>query len=271
MSNKISIGTVEMIQPINGIDVKIPIDLNMSITGTDNKFLIVIDALAHLHDFQKKAEAIIKTFPLPNDLSGYGTKFKVTIENAKLLSQGGNLAYLEVNLDTEVWKIEKGIPLGGTTIRYETKCVDMGFLGRICSKVPISIEPRAGSDLKTKLISEGFNAKATFSLSTPDGNSIKINYHDINVQPRGDIGRFINDVARIFDNDINSHLRDIMDKQITRNLKIALPDNIEKFNPEIKTIQFTKIIDGSLGIFTTFQAEISGVQLNELLAENLDG
>lgn len=267
MSNKVSLGTVEITQPINGIEIKIPIDLSLGIVRTGDMFLISIDALANLRGFQDNTETIIKTFPLPKDLSGYGTKFKIEIENAKLLSQKDS-AYIEVNFDTEIWQIEKGVPLGGTTIEWENRCINLG-LGKVCTKVPVKVEPRPGADIKTKLVSEGINAKVSFALSTPDGKSIKINYHDLDVNPRGDVGRFLNDIAEIFNKDINSHLRDVMDKQITQNLKVSLPDEIEKFNPDIKTIQFKQIQDGSLGIFLNFETEITGKQLNTLIAEEL--
>jgi hypothetical protein len=270
MNEKVKLGIVDFKQSINGIEVLIPTELSIGIKANEDKFQICIDAISNLSDIQNKFQQIVQTFPLPNDTSGYGTKFVVNLENAKLEPSGDN-AYFESNFSCTVWQIEKGIPLGGTTCGTREECVEVWTpfgTKRLCANVPYC-DWLPGDDIKTS-ISEGFNAKINFQLNTPNFKDIKLGYSNLDISPRGDIGKFINQIAEIFNRDINNQVVEMLDKNIGAKLYSVLPDEIEKFSPEVRTIQFTTLPENQLGILVKFKVDVTGEQLNEILVDALD-
>ena len=266
----LDLGTVEIKSTIADRVLSFPTALHLSIHTSPEGAAIDVEAAVDLLNLQSDFDAIVKSFPMPNDTSGYGTKITARIASASLQSQG-DTAVLEANVDATVWQIEKGIPGGGATVRWETRCVDLGWLaGKICTDVPVSVEVPPGPDIKLELIKEGFNARVNLSLATTDGQSVELRPGEVAVNPRGDLGRFVNDLAGIFSSNLSAIAqRELGEIVNDGTLRQALPKEIAAFSPGIKTAQFFTTAGGSLGMKVSFHALLTPEQLAEWIRQSI--
>lgn len=264
------LGTVNIESDIAGTKLNFPVDLELSLKTSLEGAEVGILASIGLSSLQSSFDAIVKSLPMPNDTSGYGTKIVAWVENASLRASG-DTALLDANINVKVWQIEKGVPGGGATVRWETRCQDLPWpIGRVCLDVPVSIEMPPGDDIKIELLTEGVNGTVNLSLATPDGTTIEMRPSAANVTPRSDIGKFLNSVAGIFDQNLSA----LAQKEIAEivndgTLRQALPPQILAFNPLISSVQFTTRSDGSLGAAVKFQAILTSTQLTEWLKSSV--
>lgn len=262
------LGTVIMKSDVAGTALEFPVDLELSISTSVEGAKINILAEVGLASLQASFDSIAKSLPMPNDTSGYGIKTVAHVESASL-SASGDTAVVEANINATVWEIAKGLPGGGATIRYEVRCINL-LVGEACSKWPVSVETPPGDDVKLKLLTEGLNGRVALSLATPDGVSIEMRPGPAIVTPRGDIGRFFNDVAGIFDYNLSSRAQiEIGEIVNDGNLRQALPAEILAFNPTIAGVQFMTRLDGSLGAKVDFHANITTAQLTEWIQNSI--
>lgn len=271
LANGVKLGTVSMTSDIAGTPVNFPVDLLLSLTSSTAGVSLEVVAEIGMSELQAKFDTIAKTFPMPNDTSGYGTKIVAKVASAGLRS-GGDAAILEANIDAEVWQIEKGLPGGGTTVRWEQRCINLPFGQRVCTDVPVTVEVKPGPDIKAKLIGEGLSCSVPLSLTTPDGVSIEVRPGNASVTPRGDVGRFLNDIAGIFNQSLSDQAqRELKDVVNDGSLRQALPPDIRAYNPKIVAVQFMTRADGSLGARVQFEALLTAQQLTEWVARSLQG
>ena len=266
----ISLGLVELRSNVAGSEVVFPVKLALDISSKEDAVNVSVSAVISLANLQSNFDAVVKSFPMPNDMSGYGTKFVVTVKGASL-SPAGDGATLIADVNVVAWQIEKGLPLAGTTIHYERYCVDIPFVGKVCTDVPVSVEPRSGDDIKLRLFEEDVAGQIDLALFTPDGNSLELRPTKVDIKPRGDIGKFFNDVAGIF----NSNLSDVVRREIAEvindgTLRKALPVEFQAFNPLIKTAHFATSEGGQLDVVVMFTAQITAGQLTEWLAKSVE-
>jgi len=107
-------------------------------------------------------------------------------------------------------------------------------------------------------------------LTTPDGNSINIQEFDTEVSPRGDLGKFVAKLLELVRVNINTIAKNKIQEFINKDtLKQTLPKNLDAYNPVIKTIQFTTLVSGSLGVFVSFEAIITEEQLTEIISKSM--
>jgi hypothetical protein len=269
-STSTKLGTVTIQSNVAGTQLSFPVDLELFLSTSPSGAKIGVVANVGLANLQNSFDSIAKSLPMPNDTSGYGTKIVASVESASLRS-AGDTAVLEANINVTVWQIEKGIPGGGTTVRWETRCVDLGWpVGRVCTDVPVSVEIPPGPDIKLELVKEGVNANVALSLATPDGTSIEIRPGPTTVTPRGDIGKFFNDVAGIFNQNLSAQAqKEIAEIVNDGTLRQALPQEILAFNPNIAGVQFLTRPDGSLGALVDFRAMLTPEQLTEWIQKSV--
>lgn len=269
-STMLDLGTVEIQSTIGGIALAFPTHLQLSIQTDKDGAALDIKADVDLSSLQDNFDPIVKSFPMPNDTSGYGTKFTASIASASLIP-AGDMAVLEANVNATAWHIEKGIPGGGTTVRWETRCADLGWpIGKVCTDVPVSVEVPPGPDIKLEIAKEGFNASVSLSLATSDGKSIELRPGEAVVHPRGDLGKFLNELAALFKSDVSTLAqKKIQDIVNDGTLRQALPAEINTFNPVIKTAQFFTTTKGNLGARVMFHALLTPEQLAEWIKKSL--
>lgn len=267
----ISLGTVEMESDVSGTKVKLPVALDLTINTIQTGFQLSITSLVDMSDLQNKFDTIVKSFPVPADnCPGYGQHVLPTVESANL-SPGGDTAIFDAKVNVVVWDCQQGVPLGGTTVRWETKCVDLGWpLGRVCTDVPVKVEPKPGPDIKNILLKEGLVGKVSLSLATPDGKSIELRPGNATVTPRGDVGKFFDAIAGIF----NSNLSSVAQRKIKEivnegTLRQTLPKEILAYNPIINAVQFQTSTDGKLLVKVDFQTLITGDQASEWVKKSV--
>lgn len=183
----------------------------------------------------------------------------------------GDTATIHANVNVDIWHIEKGIPLGGTTIRWETRCVDVPIFGKVCTDVPVSVEPLPGDDVKIKILEEDIVGEISLVLLTPDNQSVEVHPTKVDVKPRGDVGKFFDDIAGIF----NYSLSDVARREIAEivndgTLRQALPKEILAYNPSIRAVQFNTSVDGELETHVTFYALLTPEQLTEWISASIN-
>lgn len=258
------LGTVVVEQDFAGTKLQFPTDLELFLQTLAEGAKVRVVANLNLANLQSNFDAIVKSFPMPNDTSGYGTKFVASVENASLQA-AGDTAVVDANINVQVWQIEKGLPGAGATLRTKQQCTDFGWpIGRICINVPEKVEIKPGDDIKLKLVEEGIHGRVALSLATPDGQSVEVRPGDIHVVPRGDVGKFLNEIAGIFDSNLSSLVRrEVADIISDGTLRKSLPEEMQAFSPSIASIQFLTRPDGALGVAVDFQAMITAAQLTE--------
>lgn len=265
----VSLGAVEIKSDVAGTEVVFPVNLTLDISSSEQSVEVVVLADVGMHNLQDNFEAIAKTFPLPRDDSGYGTKVLASLNSASI-TPAGDVAKLRFSVNFDVWHIEKGLPLGGTTIEWRTECINIPLVGKVCTDVPVKIEPKPGDDIKIKVVEEDVNGDIDIALYTPDGQSLEVRPLKVDVTPGGDIAKFFNEIAGIF----NVSLGDIARREIAEvindgTLRKALPKEVQAFNPVIKTANFTTSPAGKLGVTVQFSARITAGQLTEWLANSI--
>lgn len=265
----VSLGTVTIKSNIAGTEIEFPVDLTLDIKTSPAGVDLNVFAKVGLAKLQENFDAIAKTFPMPNDDSGYGTKILAHLDSASLTSSG-DTATVHANVNVDIWHIEKGIPLGGTTIRWENRCVNFPFIGDVCSNVPVTVEPLPGDDVKTNLLEEDIVGEIGLVLLTPDNQSVLVHPTKVDVKPRGDVGRFFNDIAGIF----NYSLGDVARREISEivndgTLRQTLPQEILAYNPSIRAVQFNTSVDGNLEAHINFYALLTPEQLTEWISASI--
>jgi hypothetical protein len=241
--------------------VKIKTDLQLQ--TTDRSVRIDVRATSDLSDLQRKFDAIVKTFPLPKDnCPGYGQHVLPKIETAALKAQG-TTALLEVAGTADIWDCQKN-PVREMVVHKKKRCL-RGY----CIDVPSTIEWRAGSPIKNK-VTEGFKASVALSLVTPDGKTIDVKAGAPSISPRGELGKFFNALAGIFNKDLSSVAQNKLDELVDAGLlRKAIPDDFMKYDPTIKSVQF-RADGGTLLADVSFGADVSASQLSEFLKKALD-
>ncbi len=269
-SGTLNLGTVIIQSNVAGTVLDFPTELELSIHTSQEGANIGVLAKVALANLQNSFDAIAKTLPMPNDTSGYGTKIVVSVESASL-GASGDTAQLAANINVTVWQIEKGMPGGGTTIRWETRCVDLPWpVGKVCFDVPVEIAVPPGPDIKLEVLKEGLNAQVALSLATPDGQAIEIRPGPATVTPRGDLGKFFNDIAGIFNQNLSAQAqREIAEIINDGTLRQALPAEILVYNPKVASVQFQTRLDGTLGAMVDFRATLTPEQLAEWIKKSI--
>lgn len=182
------------------------------------------------------------------------------------MSAAGDAAKIEARVHAKIWQIKKGVPGGGVTVRWEQRCVDLPFGGRLCTDVPVKVELPPGDDIKIVLAEEDVDGDVVIALGTKDGRSIEVVPRSVDVRPRGELARFFDSIAGVF----NSSIRDLAINELSElinegKLRQALPKEVQAFNPSIKTAYFMTRQDGALGAHVAFTAEVTGEQLRTLI------
>jgi hypothetical protein len=265
---KLKLGIIEFKSNVGGVDLKLPTELSLQIETEVDKVTILSEALIDLGELQANFLTIVRSNPLPPRPNDYGlvVEFK-SIDSATLIASG-DTAILETGLSFGVWEIAKGIPTW--VPRYKQVCVVPWPGERWCTDVLDGGEWRNGSDIIIKLFDEGASAKVKFGLTTPDGKSINIQEFDAEVSPRGDLGKFVAKILELVRVNINTIAKNKIQDIINEGtLKQTLPKNLDNYNPVIKTIQFTTIASGNLGVFVSFEASITEEQLTEIISKTI--
>lgn len=261
----VPLGSVDIEQDIGGTRIKFPITLDLSANTTPEGIRLDILADLNMKDLQQKLDGIVKSFPMPSDnCPGYGQHVLPTVESANL-SGSGDQAVIDAKVNVVVWDCQQGVPLGGTTLRWETRCVNLG-VGRVCTDVPVKLEPKPSPDIKNILVREGLVGTISLALTTPDKKGIELKPLGVNVVPRGDVGKFFDAIAGIF----NSSLSDVAQREVQKAvdsgvLQQSLPKEIQAYNPSVENVQFRTDNDGTLYASTKFTALLTGDQMGELI------
>jgi hypothetical protein len=264
LANGAPLGPLTFQSDVAGTKVEFPVELSLSLSTSPLGVHLTVLADIGFSNLQAQFDAIAKSLPMPNDTSGYGTKTVAKVTGASL-SASGDTAVVAATVDVEIWQIEKGLP-GGITVRTRRECVDLGPLGKACVDIPERVEFPPGPDIKLKLLSEGLSAQVALSLATPDGVSVEVRPGSASVTPRGDVGRFFNDIARIFNEDLSSKVQAELKEIVSDGtLRQALPTEIREYNPKIAAVQFATRSDGSLGAKVQFEALLTPDQLTAWL------
>lgn len=267
-ANAISLGEVDLRSEINGVQVSFPVTLDLNVADLGDSVKLDISADVSMTDMQQKFDSIVKKLPVQTDnCPGYGQHVLPTVETAKLLARG-QTAIIEADVYAKVWDCQAGVPLAGTTVRWEQRCVDLGRLGRPCVEVPVTVEAKTGPNIRSIIYEGGFVLTAPLSLNTPDGVSIEISPAAANVAPRNDVGKFLNTIAGVFNADLNSAAQKEISKAVDDGfLKQALPKEFLTYQPKIKLAEFRAGPDGKLITHVEFQASVTRDQLAALITQ----
>lgn len=269
-ASAVSLGTVDIVSEVGGQNLTFPVALDLTINTTPSGVEMKVIADMNMRSLQNNIDAIAKSFPMPSDnCPGYGQHALPTVESVSLAGSG-NAALLNAKVNVVVWDCQQGVPLTGTTVRSETRCVNVPLVGRVCTDVPIKVQGRPGPDIKNILVKEGFVGDVALTLTTQDKQSIELVPSNVNVVPRGDLGRFLNQIAGLFNNNLSSVAQKEIGKVVNAGqLRQALPKEVQAYNPIINGVQFNTAADGALVVHVDFGAALTGEQLSEFLKKSL--
>lgn len=265
----IPLGTVEVETQIGGKKLIFPVTLDLDIKTIQTGFEMSVITDMNLSSLQANIDSLAKTFPMPNDnCPSYGQHVLPKIESVSLKGIGGQ-AQLNSKINAVVWDCQKGVPLAGSTMTWKTKCINI-FGKRICSDIPVKVEPRPGPDIKNILVRDGVIADVSLTLVTKDKKSLELVPSNVKVEPRSDLLKFINEIAGLF----NTNLSDMAQKEISKAvdagvLKQTLPKEFLTYNPELKNASFISSPDGKLTAHVEFSALLSNEQLAEMIKQSI--
>lgn len=263
------LGNVVVDQEIQGAKISIPMALDLDATTDHGSLELRVGVDADLSSLQKNFARLAGAYQLPSDnCPSYGQHVVASLKGISLDAQGTQ-AVVQAKAHVAAWDCQKGLPGGGTTVKWENKCTRI--LGkRICTKVPTTVTIKPGPDIKNKLIEDDVDASVALTVTSKDGISVEIVPSSPEIKLHNDITRFANAIATMFGNGANQMARkqivDVVDAGV---LKKAIPQEFLKYNPKISSISFYTRADGSLGLRGTFQSVLSGEQLNEFLKDAL--
>lgn len=269
-TSAVSLGAVDIVSEVEGQKLTFPVDLDLTINTTPPNIEIKIIADMNMRTLQNNIDAIAKSFPMPSDnCPGYGQHTLPKVESVSLAGSG-NQALLNAKVNAVVWDCQQGLPLTGTAVSWETRCVNL--LGsKVCPKVPVKIEARRGPDIKNILVKEGFVGDVALTLATQDKQSIEIVPSNVNVVPRGDLGRFLNQIVGLFNDNLSNIAQKEMGKIVEAGqLRQVLPKEIQAYNPFINDVHFYTAADGALIAHVDFVATLTGEQLSDFLKKSLE-
>ncbi len=268
-ASAVSLGTVDIVSEAGGQKLTFPVALDLAINTTPTGVEMKVIADMNLRSLQSNINSMAKSFPMPSDnCPGYGQHVLPTVENVSL-GASGNQALLNAKVNVVVWDCQQGLPLAGTTVRWETRCVDL-LVGKACTDVPVKVEARPGPDIKNILVKEGFVGDVALSLITRDKQSIELVPSDVNVVPRGDLGRFLNQIAGLFNNNLSNAAQKEIGKVVNAGqLRQALPKEFQAYNPIINGVWFNAAPDGALIAHVDFGATLTAEQLSEFLKKSV--
>jgi hypothetical protein len=268
MNNKLKLGKIDIKTVISEIDLILPTEISLQIEAELDKVIILAESLIDLTELQEKFFLILKNTPLPSRSNDYGVQAVIDSIDSATLKASGDICILETSLSASVWEIVKGIPT--PVPRWKQVCIDVPFIGRMCTDIPDGLDWVNGSDIIIKLFSEGASAKVEFGLTTPEGKSINIKEFNTEVSPRGDLGKFIATLLELVKVNLNTLAKKEIQGIINEgSLKQTLPKNIDMYDPIIKTIQFTTLNQGQLGAFVSFEACLTEDQLAEIISKSI--
>ena len=266
----IPLGTVEVETKIGNQKLMFPVTHDLDIKTIPTGFEMSVITDMNLSSLQANIDSLAKTFPMPNNnCPSYGQHVLPKIESVSLKGTGGQ-AQLHSKINAVVWDCQKGIPLAGATLEWQTRCVKV-FGTKMCTDVPVKLEPRPGPDIKNILIRDGVIADLSLTLVTKDKKSLELVPSNVKVEPRSDLLKFINEIAGLF----NTNLSDIVQKEISKAvdagiLKQTLPKEFLKYNPELKNANFVSSPNGVLTAHVEFSALLSNEQLAEMIKQSIN-
>jgi hypothetical protein len=142
-------------------------------------------------------------------------------------------------------------------------------IARPCTDV-LECRFRDGSPIKTILLEEGFWGELPVTVATLDKQSLSMVPGKPDLRPRGDIGRYLNELARVFNYDLNTLADREMEKLVDKAaLKAALPVELQRYNFTVENASFTTT-DGKLGVRARLTGDASATELTKLLQEILN-
>jgi hypothetical protein len=264
---QVIVGPVSIEREILGQSVSVPFTALIEATRNAGSVTLEVILEGDLTDLQSKFNAIARSIPLPQDnCPREGTHTLSVIEDAAL-QPAGTTAVIRVRARATVWQCASN-PIPSCTVFMGQQCVDLGPFGRPCTDVPQTrCEP--GSPIKTILVQEGFWGDLPMTLTTRDQRSLDIVPGSPDIHPRGDLGRFINDLARLFNSDLNPLAQRELDKLVdSASLRMILPPGVSQYDLLIQDASFTASGD-RLGVRARLTASISDNQLNDYLQQLL--
>lgn len=268
-SEPLPLGTVDLVQQYEGVTIKIPVDSTLDVKSSSDKLSIALGLDVNLGEVQSNFKALVKTFDLPTDnCAGYGESVVAKLDSASL-SASGNQAVIKAKARVTVWECQKGLPGGGTTVRWKLKCWKV--LGKkYCTKIPQTVTIQPGSDIKTKLVEDDVSAKVELLVSSKDGTSFEITPTNVNVELHNDITKFLNKIAAMFNVSANHLAKGGIEKVVNAGmLKKAIPEEFLQYNPKITALSFYTRANGDLGLKMALTSELTGDQLTKFVHDML--
>lgn len=267
-SAQVTIGPASIERDVYGQKVSAAFVSQISITTDNTGVNLEVTLIGDLSNLQNKFNAIVQTIALPHDnCPGYGTHPLPVIEDASLQS-AGTTAVVKIRAKATVWQCVRN-PVPSCTISWGQQCIDLGPFGRACTDVP-QTRCEEGSPIKTILLEEGFWIDVPLTLATIDQKSLDVVPGSISVQPRGDLGKFVNQIAAIFNSDLNTLAGRELDKLVDQAaLRAVLPSEIRAYDLRVQDASFSSE-NNRLGVRARLTAKISASQLNDFLHKVLN-
>lgn len=264
------LGSVTIVQELAGVQVSIPIDLDLEATTTNAGLELKVTADANLAALQSNFSQMVGSFELPNDNCPQYGQHPVARLKSSSLGVEGSKAIVKIKARVAMWDCQKGVPGGGTTVEWRNKCVRI--LGkRMCTKVPHKVTIQPGPDIKNKLIEDDVDATVSFAAATKDGKSIELIPSNIDVDLHNDITKFINAIAGMLNSSAAQHAKRQIGQLVDAGvLRQAIPAEVLVYEPNVTSISFYPKPDNSLALKASFTAVLTGEQLNRFMKDALE-
>lgn len=260
---QVRVGPITHTQEISGQTVSVPVVVDLDFRTIPEGVRLVAKPILDLTDLQAKFGAIVKATPMPRDnCPGFGQHVLPEIEDAGLAPLGSAVR-VSLRGNATAWSCQRN-PVPETVCGSRRHCV----LG-VCVDIP-ECRFREASPVKLRLFNEGFVGSVDIALFSPDKRSVAVGASNTSLQPRGDLGRFLNALAGVFGQNLDKVAGDKIDDLLSTDMfRRSLPGDLMRFNPSIEAISFAAP-NGRLQAVAEFHAVVSAQQLTEFLRKALE-
>lgn len=254
----ILVGPVSYTTPVMGVPVTAQARSYLSINTSGSGINVGLDATVNLADLQRQFPAIIETIPLPREnCKSFSPNNPVVSLRGQGLEYSSGQAIFKVAGSVTMWEcLENPIP----EVYWDpTGCSAFGIGKFGCPKT------RRGSPIKTKLITQPFEASLPVSVAPTSATTVGVTIGAPSIELKGQYAFISKGILNIAGVNINDYAKQAIDKAINpSSLQLGVPEDYTKLNPTITAARFVET-EGALGLNLAMTAQVSQASANDFV------
>ena len=246
-----TLGPFTRVQTIEGVDVAVPVRVELSRQPGEGHETIKARVVADLSDLVAKIGPILDRAKLPSDnCKAYGADNPVVTLSAKELSVRDSHVALRLAGAVQMWECIAN-PVPHTRLETRTRTI-LGVRTRVMELVPAG----TSNPLKTVIVTQPFEAVLPLALARDSDHSVSLHFGRPNIALKGQYAFITKAILRAASVDVNAKAESALLKAIKPDaLRLAVP-SLPGFDPVVEGAGFLTE-NGHLVAEVKLSAEVS--------------